>query len=86
MEQVSCIQIRDSIDNQLDKVTLSGTFIRNDDEPVLGCGSKGRHRTVSQGMTISDPTSTRKLITPDTSLSSVKDSLKWIVYCIAYVV
>ena len=35
----------------------------------------------SQGMPISDPTSIRKLITPDTSLSSVKDSLKWIVYC-----
>jgi len=35
----------------------------------------------SQGMTISDPTSIKKLITPDTSLFSVKESLKWVVYC-----
>jgi len=32
-------------------------------------------------MVISDPTSIRKLITPDASLSSIKDSIKWVVYC-----
>ena len=34
----------------------------------------------THGMFISDPTVIRKLVTPDVSLSSVKDPLKWIVY------
>ncbi len=36
----------------------------------------------TKGMVISDPTNIRKLITPDVSLSSIKDSIKWVVYCI----
>jgi hypothetical protein len=32
-------------------------------------------------MSISDPTSIRSLVTPDIPTSSVKDSLKWVVYC-----
>jgi hypothetical protein len=35
----------------------------------------------SKGMSISDPTSIRSLVTPDVPTSSTKDSLKWIVYC-----
>ena len=45
------------------------------------CQKAGIEIPESQWMTISDPTSIRKLITRDISLSSVKDSLKWIVYC-----
>ena len=34
-------------------------------------------------MSISDPTIIRDLVTPDIPTSSVKDSLKWVVYCMA---
>jgi transposase-like protein len=34
-------------------------------------------------MIISDPTSIRDLITPDISTSSIKDSMKWIAFCMA---
>jgi hypothetical protein len=38
-------------------------------------------RVSSRGMSISDPTSIRSLVTPDIPTSSVRDSLKWVVYC-----
>jgi len=35
----------------------------------------------AEGMSISDPTSISSLVTPDIPTSSVKDSLKWVVFC-----
>lgn len=35
----------------------------------------------SEGMVISDPSSIRSLVTPDIPTSSVKDSLRWVVFC-----
>ena len=35
----------------------------------------------SKGMVISDPSSIRSLVTPDMPTSSVKDSLRWVVFC-----
>jgi len=86
LEQIPYTQIRDSINNQLDKGKLHYqeeyllTEMMRSLSPEV-CHKAGIEIPESQGMTISDPTSIRKLITPDVSLSSVKDSLKWIVYC-----
>jgi len=86
LEQIPYTQVRDSIDNQLDKgkAHYQEEYLLSEMMRSLSCdvGQKaGIEIPESQGMTISDPTSIRKLITPDVSLSSVKDSLKWIVYC-----
>ena len=35
----------------------------------------------SGGMNISDPTSIRKLVTPDVAISSIPNSLRWVVFC-----
>jgi transposase-like protein len=35
----------------------------------------------SEGMNISDPTSIRKLVTPDVGISSIPNSLRWVVFC-----
>jgi len=35
----------------------------------------------AEGMIISDPSSIRSLVTPDMPTSSVKDSLRWVVFC-----
>jgi hypothetical protein len=35
----------------------------------------------SEGMNISDPTSIRKLVTPDVAISSIPNSLRWVVFC-----
>ena len=86
LEQIPYTQIRDTINDQLDKgkVHYQEEYLLT--EMMRSLSVDMGHKAVieipeSQGMTISDPTNIRKLITPDTSLSSVKDSLKWIVYC-----
>lgn len=89
LEQIPCGQIRDSVNAQLDKGKahyqeeyLLTEMMRSLSDDVCQYGLKsGIEIPESQGMVISDPTSIRKLITPDVSLSSVKDSLKWILYC-----
>lgn len=35
----------------------------------------------SKGMNVSDPTSIKKLVTPDVAVSSIWDPMRWIVYC-----
>jgi transposase-like protein len=84
-EQIPYTQIRDSINDQLDKgkAHYQEEYLLSEMMRSLSCkGQKaGIEIPESQGMVVSDPTSIRKLITPDVSLSSIKDSLKWIVYC-----
>jgi len=85
-EQIPYTQIRDSINDQLDKgkAHYQEEYLLSELMRSLS-GDMGQKVGIeipeSQGMTISDPTSIRKLIAPDVSLSSVKDSLKWVVYC-----
>jgi transposase-like protein len=35
----------------------------------------------SEGMSVSDPTSIRKLVTPDVPVSSIRTPLRWIIFC-----
>jgi transposase-like protein len=37
----------------------------------------------SQGMYVSDPTSIRKLVTPDVPVSAISGSLRWVIFCMA---
>jgi hypothetical protein len=37
----------------------------------------------SEGMYISDPTSIRKLVTPDVPVSAIPGSLRWVIFCMA---
>ena len=36
------------------------------------------------GMKLSDPTSIKQLVTPEAGISSVKESLRWVVYCMVF--
>lgn len=95
MEQISYIDIRDAIQNQLasgkahyqesyllsemmESGNASGNAIgeRAGIQIPESVSSEG-----SRGMSISDPSVMRSLVTPDIPTSSVKDSLKWVVYC-----
>lgn len=86
LEQIPYIQIRDSINDHIDKgkAHYQEEYLLTEMMRSLSydVGQKaGIEIPESQGMVISDPTSIRKLITPDFSLTSIKDSLKWVVYC-----
>ena len=86
LEQIPYARIRDSINDQLDKGKVHYreeyllTEMMRSLSPEAGQKS-GIEIPESKGMVISDPTSIKKLITPDTSLTTIRDSLKWIVYC-----
>ena len=85
LEQISYAEIRGSILNQ-----LSSGRAHYQEEYLLtemmesgnAIGERaGIQVPEAEGMSISDPSSIRSLITPDIPTSSVKDSLKWVVYC-----
>ena len=85
LEQISYQQIRDSILSQLakGKAHYQESYLLSEMmESGNSIGQKaGIQIPETDGMIISDPTSVRSLITPDIPISSVKDSLKWIVFC-----
>ncbi len=87
MEQIPYDHIRNSILNQLargkshyqESYLLSEMMASSDGRTV---GERaGIQIPEAGGMSVSDPTSIRNLMRPDIPASSVKDSLKWIVYC-----
>lgn len=87
LEQISYHQIRDSILSQLAKGKahyqesyLLSEMMESDNRISMG-QKAGIQLPDTGGMIISDPTSIRDLITPDIPTSSVKGSLKWIVFC-----
>jgi transposase-like protein len=88
LEQISCEQIRDAIQNQLasGKAHYQETYLLSEmmeSGNAIGerAGIQIPESMSSKGMSISDPSSIRSLVTPDIPTSSVKDSLKWVVYC-----
>ena len=85
LKQISYDQIRNAILNQ-----LSGGKAHYQEEYLLtemmesgnAVGVRaGIQIPEAESMSVSDPTSVRSLITPDIPTSSVKDSLRWVVYC-----
>ncbi len=92
LEQISCHHIREAIREQIAKGKahyqeeyLLEEMMKSQSNGSNSIGSKAGFTFIevpeTKGMVISDPTSIRKLITPDVSLSSIKDSIKWVVYC-----
>lgn len=92
LEQISCHQIRGAIQKQIAKgeAHYQETYLLTEMiESGNASGKAIRERAgiqipesvSSRGMIISDPSSIRSLVTPDVPTSSVKDSLKWVVYC-----
>jgi len=87
LEQISYQQLRDSILSQLAKGKahyqesyLLSEMMESGNAVYMG-QSAGIQIPETGGMSISDPTSIKDLITPDIPMSSVKGSLKWIVFC-----
>jgi len=87
MEQIPYEQIRNAILNQLasgkahyQESYLLSEMMESSKARVAG-ERAGIQVPEAACMSISDPTSIRNLVTPDMPTSSVKDSLKWVVYC-----
>jgi len=86
LEQISCNHIRGAIIGQIskgkahyqEKYLLEEMMISQSKDAGMRAGIEIPE---AEGMYISDPTAIRKLITLDVSLSSIKDPLKWVVYC-----
>ncbi|MCP3999905.1 MAG: transposase, partial [Gammaproteobacteria bacterium] len=87
LEQIPYDEIRKTILTQLTKGTahyqesyLLSEMMEASEARAVG-ERAGIHMPEAGGMSISDPTSIRNLVTPDMPISCVKDSLKWVVYC-----
>jgi transposase-like protein len=94
LEQISCDEIRNAMVSQLSSgkahyqeeyllMEMLESSIDSSKARAVGekAGIQVPESVSSGGMSISDPTSIRSLVTPDIPTSSVKDSLKWIVFC-----
>jgi transposase-like protein len=85
LEQISYQEIRDAMLSQLakGKAHYQEEYLLT--EMMESSNSIGQRAGIkvpeAEGMSISDPTSIRNLVKPDIPTSSVKDSLKWVVYC-----
>ncbi len=87
MEQIPYEQIRNAILNQLasGKAHYQESYLLSKMMESSKARSVGERAGIqipeATGMSISDPTSIKSLVTPDIPTSSTKDSLKWVVYC-----
>jgi transposase-like protein len=85
MEQISCHHIRGAIQKQIAKgeAHYQESYLLSEMmESGNAIGERaGIQVPEAEGMSISDPSSIRSLLRPDIPTSSVKDSLKWVVYC-----
>ncbi len=85
IEQISYSEIRDAVLSQLDrgKAHYQESYLLS--EMMESGNAVGERAGIqvpeSEGMSISDPSSIRSLIQPDIPTSSIKASLKWVVYC-----
>jgi hypothetical protein len=89
LEQIPYQQIRDVILSQLaqgeahyQEEYLLTQIMESNNAVGERAGIQLSESISSKGMSISDPTSIRNLVTPDIPTSSLKGSLKWVVYCI----
>jgi len=85
--QISYDEIRDALVTQLasgqahyQESWLLTEMMRASQTGIIG-QKAGIQVPETEGMTISDPSSIRNLVEPDVTTSDIKDSLKWVVYC-----
>jgi transposase-like protein len=86
LEQISCNKIRDSVLNQLAKgeAHYQESYLLSEmmESGKINAGEKaGIQVSEAENMVISDPSSIRSLVTPNVPVSSVKSSLRWVVFC-----
>ena len=84
LEQIPSGQIRGAVKRQIAKgeAHYQEEYLLEEMMKSTAIGRKaGIEMPESEGMSISDPTSIRKLLTPDAPLSSIKNPLRWVVFC-----
>jgi transposase-like protein len=88
LEQIPCQHIRRTLRKQI----ASGKAHYQEEELLKEIMNTDRFSAVSKagivaeetrGMYMSDPTSIRKLVTPDVPVSAVSSSLRWVIFCMA---
>ncbi len=91
LEQISYAEIRDAILNQLangeahyQESYLLTEMMEFDKAMSMGqmAGIQVPESISSKGMSISDPTSIRKLLTPGICASSIASPVRWIIFCL----
>ena len=89
LEQIPCQHIREPIHIQIasgkahyKEECLLEEMMKSASSEATAVGQKaGIQIPESEGMSISDPTSIRKLVTPDIPVSSIQNPLRWVVFC-----
>ena len=86
LEQIPSGQIRGAVKSQIAKgeAHYQEEYLLEEMMKSSSCdvGQKaGIQIPESEGMNISDPASIRKLVTPDIPVSSIKNPLRWVVFC-----
>jgi transposase-like protein len=93
LEQISCYGIREAIRSQIAKgqahykeeYLLKEMMSCSEANAANAANAVGKKAGIqipeSEGMNISDPTSIKKLVTPDAVLSSIQKPLHWVILC-----
>jgi len=86
MEQISCSSIREPVRKQIaaGKAHYQEEHLLK--EILANMPPQARHKAgietpETEGMHISDPSSIRKLLIPDESISSIQNPLRWVIFC-----
>ena len=87
LEQISCQHVRRVLRKQIatGKAHYKEKHLLEEMMSFLSCDSAkkaGIQAPEPQDMSISDPSSVRKLVTPDAPVSSIHEPLRWIVFCL----
>ena len=91
LEQIPCQHIRRTLRKQIAKgkahyqeEELLQEMMKSTDARAVAAKSgiaTSETACASQGMYVSDPTSIRKLVTPDAPVSAIPSSLRWVIFC-----
>jgi hypothetical protein len=86
LEHISCRHVRGALRKQIatGKAHYKEKHLLEEMMSSMSCDAArkaGIQMAETRGMSISDPTSIRKLVTPDVPVSSIENPLRWIVFC-----
>ena len=86
LEQIPYYKVREAIRKQIAKGKAHYEEERLLEEMMASASAIGQKAGIqmpeTEGMQVSDPTKIRKLVTPGFGLSSICDSLRWIIFCL----
>jgi transposase-like protein len=89
LEQIPCEQMRGAVGKQIasgkahykEKYLLEAMMKSSSGEAIAVGEKAGIQIPESEGMSVSDPTRIKKLITPDVPVSSIHNPLRWVILC-----